>query len=236
LDKTEQADLAQLSAVDAGNLLLSYLDYTSDAALRYRQAHPNGEGNGKVWLDPKSHTEIDGYVTIDDVYGRPAILAKVETEREIVLASERTTQQFALTLIILLAVAVMSWLFLVRWLVLRRLNALVEHFNQINSLNGSQQLIEDMGQDELGQLGRAANDMLDKLRQSTQLKASNRSLSSQNAAALKALATERQSLEEQLRKAERMNNLMVNRELRMRELKAQLKAQAAASESVSDTV
>ncbi len=114
----------------------------------------------RIVVQPLSRTAIAGYALLQDIYGKPALLLRVETQREIY-------QQGLLSLVYLggslgaMGLAVMGVnILLMERFVLSRLSKLITSVEQIGRSGDLKQRVELEDKDELFNLASAINQML----------------------------------------------------------------------------
>jgi len=107
-------------------------------------------------------------------------------------------------------------------MIVRRLSRLSRQVENIGTVNSNLVQVNVAGRDELSKLGGTINSMLKRLYESRFLEERNIKLNEKVAHATEELEQERKQLRTQLAEAQRINQIMVNRELKMIELKKRL--------------
>ena len=117
---------------------------------------------------PLDEDRIGGYEVIDDVYGKPALILRVETPRPIYQNGKDTIAYIILsTLAVGIVVAAMAIL-LLEQIVLSRLSRLDAAVIRISASNDLSARVSVVGSDEVSNLSRAVNSMLASLDLSSQ--------------------------------------------------------------------
>jgi diguanylate cyclase (GGDEF)-like protein/PAS domain S-box-containing protein len=107
-----------------------------------------------------------GYVTLEDIYGEPALLWRVDVPREIYQQSVVGNRVFIMSLVISGVVVGLLILFLLDRVILSRLSRLNESINNIGQSGDTGERVEIQGHDELSHLAGSVNVMLERLEHS----------------------------------------------------------------------
>ncbi len=156
-----------------------------------------------------SDDSIFAYHIIDDVYGEPALIIKIDTKRDVYNQGLQTLYSFVMIasgFILLFGILI---LVLIEILFISRFSKLSKEVEQLGEAEGSKKRLAEGKKDEIGILGISINKMLDALSVSREMEAK---LGGQASIA-------KEKLKERLKELEKVNKLMVDRELRMVELK-----------------
>ncbi|MDD5236086.1 MAG: PAS domain S-box protein, partial [Candidatus Omnitrophica bacterium] len=107
---------------------------------------------------------ITGYGLIKDIYGKPALVMRVDMTRDILKLGQNTVSHY----IILQILVYIFFAFILYWIinltVLKRLSVIFDVVESISKTGDSSQKIALKGNDEIVQLGLGINRMLEKLR------------------------------------------------------------------------
>ncbi len=123
----------------------------------------------KVVVDPLSSDYIAGYTIVNNIDGRPALLAEVITPRGIFLQAQATMRYLMIALLAVgLAVGILTVVLLER-LVLTRVARLASDVVRIGTNTDPSARVSVRGRDELSGLADVINQTLDALRRSQQL-------------------------------------------------------------------
>lgn len=114
----------------------------------------------QTFVQPLSDTSVAGYAKLDDIYGNPALVLRVDISREIHQQGLATSRHFFLSVLALGVVFFLAFLLLER-LILSRVSNLNKTIGRIGrSGDIIKQRIFIKGHDELANLGAAINQML----------------------------------------------------------------------------
>ncbi len=167
---------------------------------------------GPILITPQNSQVINGWLQLKDIHDQPVVVIKETLPRQI-YQQGRATVFNLLAWIIGISVA----LGLIRIIVLERLvlspvTKLAKEVNEIGLKANLAGRVKLTGSDELGKLGSGINTMLELL-QTSQFKRQE---------AEHQLSLSHGQLQEKILELQRINNLMVGRELRMIELKKEI--------------
>lgn len=104
-----------------------------------------------------------GYQELNDIYGRPAAIIRVEIAREITKQGQGLVWNFSLFLLTVGAVLTIVILFLLERMILNRVFQIGSEVNAIAKSGDSTKRVHFTGGDELGVLAKRINDMLETL-------------------------------------------------------------------------
>lgn len=151
-----------------------------------------------VQYPPVFSNVIEAYGVVDDLNGSPAMILRSGADRSLFNQGLEMRKLFlgVMAAISVLFIGVVFWLF--EYLVLRKIRTLSSEVNKINTQENKSMQLSVSGKDEFSQLGNDINKMLETIRSADARK------------------------REYIKEIERMNGLMVSRELRMVELKKEL--------------
>jgi len=166
----------------------------------------------EFFAQPLSTEVYAGYFALHDITGAPIGIVKAEAPREVLLEGKKSTSLYSLMSAIAIVLVGISILFLVEKVLLKRFTHLTNEVAKISVTDLSNAHIDDLGNDEISRLAQKINWLLselDKL-QKQEIDAHTQEL----------IATEK--LKKGYDEAERMNKLMVNREMKMISLKEEI--------------
>lgn len=106
---------------------------------------------------------IAGYALLNDLYGKPGVILRIDTPREAYLQGKRTVQYFILLLIGLGLLFTLLYLLMLEKTVLARLSSLGRQVFQIGQLNQPSLRASVPGHDEISRLADSINRMLQSL-------------------------------------------------------------------------
>ena len=144
----------------------------------FRQARAGILEAGAVRVEALEDDFISGYTIWNDIFGKPALLVRVDLPREI-SAHGRETIRYLVTWLLEIGLCFgLAMVVLMERLVLARLSRLITDVNRIGANSDVGARVTVSGSDELAGLARALNKMLDALQRSQgELQESQRQLS-----------------------------------------------------------
>ncbi len=131
-----------------------------------RSAMSSLTGGRTVLTRPLSEELIAGYSLINDIYGRPALLLRVDTPREVYLQGKAGLRYFVLIVMGVMLVGCLIFIFLSEKVVLSRLARLRMDVGKIGSTGDLSFRVADTGNDEITDLAGAINNTLNVLEDS----------------------------------------------------------------------
>lgn len=161
---------------------------------------------------PLSETSIAAYRVLDDYYGRPILTLKVEAPRDVYLQGKTTFSFYMVATSALLIIFGLILVVLMELFVVSRFTKLEKEVQIIGKKNDLSMRIKEGAKDEIGQLAASINSMLDQIEEAEKAE----DVSNEK---LREIGEE---LKKRLEETEKMNKMMVNRELKMVELKKEL--------------
>ena len=132
----------------------------------YQKVFPSLIQNENTILQPLSDTTYAGYTLIKDIYGRPIVILRTETERDIYREGQYATSYLMISLVIVGLVFAAGTIFLMERQVLLPLTRLAKNISNIRISGDISERIPVNGNDELANLGNTINSMLTALQQS----------------------------------------------------------------------
>lgn len=119
-----------------------------------------------ILVQPLSEATIAGYAILDDVYGNPALLLKVDMPRDIYIQGKATMHYFILSLLAIGLVFGAVTMLLLEKSVLSRLAWLSNNVGRIGRSGNLSERVSMTGEDELSSLANDINGMLGSLEKS----------------------------------------------------------------------
>ncbi len=209
IDAHDEQTLASLT-----HLKLTYLPSNNWAVTKSVPVYPSKTSKGTQWVSLLSDTRARAFANIPDIYGKPSLAVQVDLGRSISQQGRNSMRAFLLTsfsvglLIIIITASILNRL------IVKRLLSLSSHLKELKDVQDSTKVVAVSGNDEIAGLGSDINDLLARLHNTYDLKQTNSTLEQQ--------VTERtKALDDQLDQMKRTNGLMIDRELRMKDLKQQ---------------
>lgn len=187
-----------------------YGDPLSPADVVAAEKHLSTENS--QFINPISETSIAAYKVLNDYYGEPLLVLKVETARDVYLQGKSTFSFYMIATSVLLLLFSFILIVLLELIVVSRFTKLGKEVKKIGEKNDLSIRIKEGARDEIGELASSINGMLDKIVMAEKAKdESNRKV-----------LTIGEELKKRLEETEKMNKMMINRELKMVELKEEL--------------
>jgi len=209
LDSDDQHKLADLTHLD-----LTYLAASDASVVKPASDYPSKTVKAKEWVSVLSDSQSRAFAIMPDIYGKPNIAVQVNLDRSITQQGRGTMQTFLLvSLLIGFLIIVGTALVLDRWIV-RRIISLSNQLLKVEDIHDVSNAVHVSGDDELASLGATINNLLIRLHDVDILRQTNSTLEQEVEERTKELA-------EQLDQLKRTNDLMIDRELKMKELKQQ---------------
>jgi signal transduction histidine kinase len=118
-----------------------------------------------IFVQPLSATTVAGYTLIEDIYGQPALILRVDLPRSVYAQGQASFRYFAFSLAALGLVVGLLALWLLERLVLSRLGRLSREVSRIGAEGNLSARVEVTGQDELAGLANDINQTLVTLEQ-----------------------------------------------------------------------
>lgn len=162
----DQNEIASLSESSHQNMSLATLDRGNDLAHDYAEAKLALSAGQETIVKPLDAHNVAGYTFINDILGSPALILKIETQRDIYRSGIASLLYFSIFLFgACLVFGLAIWL-LLELLVIRRVGHLNSEITEIGASGGHDARVEINGQDELSSLGVSINSMLERIEQS----------------------------------------------------------------------
>lgn len=164
------------------------------------------------FVAPLSETSIAAYKILYDYYGEPLLILKVESARDVYSQGKFAFKFFLLTTIALAIVFTIILILLLEHFIMSRFIELEKTVQMIGEKNDLTIRIDEGRKDEIGKLSASINGMLDKIVIAEKAEAESNGK----------MRTMSMELQKRLEETEKMNKIMVDRELRMIELKKEV--------------
>ncbi len=163
--RLDEAEIAKLSQTT--QLSISAFPYTGggvpgDVAL----ARKSLVGGKTIFVAPQSDTTLAGYALVNDVYGSPALILRVESQREAYAQAKMSMRNLGLALLSIGIVLGLVTMLLLERLVIVRLTSLSSNVMKIGSQGSAAARVKVSGNDEIFVLANSVNSMLDSLENS----------------------------------------------------------------------
>lgn len=138
----------------------------------FEKARQNIHPNDPVFVQPLSHNTIAGYSFVNDIFGAPALIIRMDQPRSIYQQGVLTLRYLVLSVILTGLVTIIVILFLLEKLILSRLKVMNDEVQEIATKGNLAERISDSGKDELGVFARTLNHTLEQL-EKTQIQIKN---------------------------------------------------------------
>lgn len=169
-------------------------------------------GEATYFVNPISKDKVAGYQILRDVYGDPIMIMKITMPRTIYNNGQTTLYIFLVTTAVSIIIFGLVLVILTEKFIISRLSKLSKEVGNISKDGNLNYRVKVEGEDEIGKLASIINNMLEALSIS-------KNTEQKTIGKLKEVGTE---LEVRLADMEKMNKLMVDRELKMVELKKEI--------------
>jgi signal transduction histidine kinase len=163
LDSAEMDRLAQLTHLSLTMQVINDSSMPSD----FQAALPHLSSSQAVFVQPLNANFVAGYVSLEDVYGKPVIISRVVMFRDIYLQGLTAMNYFVVALLGLAAVFVIAILVLMETTVLHRVVKLTNDVRRIGKDKDPKARVSIEGNDELSALAQSINGMLAEIRDKT---------------------------------------------------------------------
>jgi len=162
LDEAEISKLSQRTLLSISVFIYNDPALADDVALA-RNALVGGK---PIIITPQSETVVSGYTLVNDVYGDPALILRIDSPREAITQAKISLRYLGLALLGSGAVLGLVTLILLERMVIFRLTTLSSSVLKIGSQGTSTSRVEVNGNDEIFGLATSVNTMLDSLENS----------------------------------------------------------------------
>lgn len=199
---------------DITNLKLTFLSASDPSLTKSAPAFPSKTVKGTRWISQPSSMQTQAFTTIPDVFGKPSLAVRVDMPRTVTQEGHSTVRKFLLVSLLVGILLLVTTVLLLNSLIISRVLNLSKQLTNFKSIQDNARAVSVGGNDEITKLAVAINDLLVRLHNTYDLRKTNTSLENRVDKRTKAL-------DDQLDQMKRINGLMVDRELRMKELKQQ---------------
>jgi sensor domain CHASE-containing protein len=216
-DSAQSKRLSDLTQTEA-----SFFTYKKDQPdTGIEQALANLSSEKPFFVEnPGNNQKISGYKMVPDALGEPALILRAETERTIFAKGQQISNLFYKIMLSVGVLFLLVVLFLIEFFVIKPLSQMVADIKKIRLDERSEILsISASGSDEFTYLRKEINKMVNNLWVE---EAKRKEMEEVKTQAEKQLVEKNEELEEKIDEFQKMNNLMVGRELRMAELKKEI--------------
>ncbi|MCX6036485.1 MAG: PAS domain S-box protein, partial [Chloroflexi bacterium] len=162
LDEAEIAKLSQRTQLSISTFPYNDDVLPDDVAL----ARNSLVGVKPIFVAPQSETVVSGYTLVNDVYGNPALILRVDTPREAFTQAKTSMRYLGLALLAIGIVLGLVTMLLLERMVITRLTSLNSSVMKIGSQGTASSRVEANGNDEIFVLATSVNSMLDSLENS----------------------------------------------------------------------
>jgi signal transduction histidine kinase len=163
LDSGEIDRLAQLTHLSLTMQVINGTSMPSD----FQAAIPHLSNSQTIFVQPLNADFVAGYVSVEDIYGKPIIISRVVMFRDIYLQGLTAMNYFVLALLGLAAVFVIAILVLMETTVLHRVVKLTNDVRHIGKDKDLMTRVSIEGKDELSVLAQSINRMLAEIKDKT---------------------------------------------------------------------
>jgi len=162
LDQTEIAKISQTIQLSINVFNYQAAQNPVDVA----QAKTLLAGAGSEFIRPQSESIISGYSLIEDVFGKPALILRVNDPRDAYRQAKTTILYLGLALLAIGLILGLMTILLIEKLVITRLTRLNQNVMKIARQGQASSHVESSGNDEIAMLANSVNSMLDSLEHS----------------------------------------------------------------------
>lgn len=170
------------------------------------------KGKDKSFVLPSSEDVVSGYQILDDIHGDPVLILKIDTPRDVYHQGQTTSYIFIIISVICIILFGVALVFLIKKFIVSRILLLSKEVETVNTTGNLGYKVKEGAMDEIGILAKIINNTFQSLiiSQKTEKEA------------LEKNKEINKELEIRLGEMEKMNKLMVGRELAMIEMKEKL--------------
>ena len=117
----------------------------------------------EIIVKPLSNNKIEGYTTLNDIYGNPAVLLSVDLERDIYRQGLISVRYLTISLLTIGIILIAVILRILDKLIIKRVLKINSDINRITKAEDAKIRVEVVGNDELANLSEGVNSMLGSL-------------------------------------------------------------------------
>lgn len=132
----------------------------------FQTAHTSLSDERSIFIQPLDRDTIAGYALINDLYGKPAFVLRVDMPRDIYAQGATTVRYFIFYYMLIGLVAGMVAVVFLDRSILSRLSRLSHNVSSIGANRDTSARVSVAGNDELSKVGNSINEMLTNLEQS----------------------------------------------------------------------
>lgn len=160
--KFDQSEIERLAIVTRTTITFERMD---SAALPddFLQAQAELRGGKDIAIEALSDEKVAGYVTVEDIFGAPFLLMKVDTPRPIYARGKLSQLYLFATILGGSVIFSLAIIFFLQKFILSRIGGLSREVHSIGHSNATDERVHVSGQDELSTLGNSINGMLEEL-------------------------------------------------------------------------
>ena len=162
LDEAEIAKLSQKTQLSINVYPFNDAVLPDDVA----QARNSLDGVMPIFVAPQSKTVVSGYTLVNDIYGNPALILRVDTPRELFAQANMSMRYLGLALLAIGIVLGLVTMLLLERIVIIRLTSLNSSCQENWQPRNRSSRVEAKGNDEIFILATGVNSMLDSLENS----------------------------------------------------------------------
>lgn len=216
-DESSLIPLSELTQLE-----LSYSLYDNIKESDFQNAKQFLSSKNSTYIaDAGKNSKISAYSLIENTNKEPALILKIEMNRDIYQNGQKNISFFIVIIFITSLVFLITILILIEFLVIRRLLQLNQQIEKISLSKKADDRLVIFGNDEFAQLSKKINKMLDDLHASDIKK---KELEDHKEKLDKAVMGQNREISLKLLELKKVNDVMVNRELKMIELKEKIRA------------
>jgi hypothetical protein len=157
LDSEEITSLGQTAHLSISINRIDDLKLPSDFQMAWQELL---EGRNEIVVIPLDEDSVAGYALIDDVYGKPSLVLRVDLPREIYKEAQKNATYFIYSLIVTASTFSVAIALLIERLVVSRVTRLDDMVKRIGKRGDMSARVPATGNDEISSLGNSINNML----------------------------------------------------------------------------
>jgi sensor domain CHASE-containing protein len=211
--KNMDKDVVQ-EMTDITHLNLTFLSSSDSSVTQSVPAFPSKTVKGTQWLSLVSGSQTQAFSILTDALGKPSLAVRVDIARTISQEGTASIRTFLLVSFLVGTLLLIATTLMLNKVVVSRVLGLSKQLAGLKDVENPDKSVAVSGHDEISSLGTAINDLLARIHSTYDLRQTNSTLEQK-------VSEHTKELDDQLDQMKRMNDLMVDREIRMRELKHQ---------------
>ena len=162
LDSTVIGTLAQTTHLSLTTLSTDYTDLPAEVKTAIKSA----DNSDSTFVQIMNNNSIAGYRIVNDIYGKPAFVFRVDMPRQIYAVGQKTLAYLNILLFVMSVGFFLVFLYVVNKTILNRLTALSSSVNNIGLEGNVSRRVSVPGKDELSSLADNINGMLESVQKS----------------------------------------------------------------------